>query len=229
MRRSCPCSHMRAYDPARRSHSGGATFGSAPSSSSARSRSASQGHEDGEHPLRTASRALGSGPGGVAVSRRTARRAGARVPETSGGEWSDSDWRNWRKRVFAPAALAVGLEPPALRPPALVCFVSPRRGCRVVEVAGQAGPLTDDGAEHLRPRDRGTQGAERTVAEEAIRQARDELVPLTYPRSRRTKPPRRRTPICGTSREADARTRTADPFITSEVLYQLSYVGGPQG
>ena len=27
------------------------------------------------------------------------------------------------------------------------------------------------------------------------------------------------------SLEADARTRTADPFITSEVLYQLSYVG----
>ena len=27
------------------------------------------------------------------------------------------------------------------------------------------------------------------------------------------------------SREADARTRTGDPFITSEVLYQLSYVG----
>src|SRR4029079_5990317 len=28
--------------------------------------------------------------------------------------------------------------------------------------------------------------------------------------------------------EADARTRTGDPFITSEVLYQLSYVGGPR-
>ena len=29
--------------------------------------------------------------------------------------------------------------------------------------------------------------------------------------------------------EADARIRTADPFITSEVLYQLSYVGnGPE-
>ena len=27
------------------------------------------------------------------------------------------------------------------------------------------------------------------------------------------------------SSQADARTRTADPFITSEVLYQLSYVG----
>jgi hypothetical protein len=25
--------------------------------------------------------------------------------------------------------------------------------------------------------------------------------------------------------QADARIRTADPFITSEVLYQLSYVG----
>ena len=27
--------------------------------------------------------------------------------------------------------------------------------------------------------------------------------------------------------EADAGTRTPDPFITSEVLYQLSYVGVP--
>ena len=30
-------------------------------------------------------------------------------------------------------------------------------------------------------------------------------------------------------READERTRTADPFITSEVLYQLSYVGMRRG
>ena len=30
------------------------------------------------------------------------------------------------------------------------------------------------------------------------------------------------------SLEADARTRTGDPFITSEVLYQLSYVGGAE-
>ena len=33
-------------------------------------------------------------------------------------------------------------------------------------------------------------------------------------------------PICEAGPGADARTRTADPFITSEVLYQLSYVGG---
>src|SRR6185437_2932760 len=32
-------------------------------------------------------------------------------------------------------------------------------------------------------------------------------------------------PICREDARADARTRTGDPFITSEVLYQLSYVG----
>ena len=32
-------------------------------------------------------------------------------------------------------------------------------------------------------------------------------------------------PVCRDFLEADARTRTGDPFITSEVLYQLSYVG----
>ena len=36
----------------------------------------------------------------------------------------------------------------------------------------------------------------------------------------------RHLPEAATDEEADARIRTADPFITSEVLYQLSYVGG---
>jgi hypothetical protein len=36
----------------------------------------------------------------------------------------------------------------------------------------------------------------------------------------------RQTEIPANGVEADARTRTGDPFITSEVLYQLSYVGG---
>jgi hypothetical protein len=31
--------------------------------------------------------------------------------------------------------------------------------------------------------------------------------------------------LCRAFVRADARIRTADPFITSEVLYQLSYVG----
>ena len=38
---------------------------------------------------------------------------------------------------------------------------------------------------------------------------------------RENRKPRR----AGLSHQADARTRTGDPFITSEVLYQLSYVG----
>jgi hypothetical protein len=31
--------------------------------------------------------------------------------------------------------------------------------------------------------------------------------------------------MSGAFNEADGETRTPDPFITSEVLYQLSYVG----
>jgi hypothetical protein len=32
--------------------------------------------------------------------------------------------------------------------------------------------------------------------------------------------------VCPEGKGADGETRTPDPFITSEVLYQLSYVGG---
>jgi hypothetical protein len=32
--------------------------------------------------------------------------------------------------------------------------------------------------------------------------------------------------LFGSTKGADGETRTPDPFITSEVLYQLSYVGG---
>lgn len=33
-------------------------------------------------------------------------------PGSSGGPWLDHDWRNWRKRVYAEAAKAVGIESP---------------------------------------------------------------------------------------------------------------------
>jgi hypothetical protein len=39
------------------------------------------------------------------------------------------------------------------------------------------------------------------------------------------RPAGRDSPAHAALTEADARTRTGDPFITSEVLYQLSYVG----
>ena len=66
-------------------------------------------------------------------------------------------------------------------------------------------------------------GDERISAEDAIRRAREALVPSPVPKLRRGGrglghiPPHRA--------KADERIRTADPFITSEVLYQLSYVG----
>ena len=44
--------------------------------------------------------------------------------------------------------------------------------------------------------------------------------------SQTTKPREWKTGLCWSFIGADARIRTADPFITSEVLYQLSYVGG---
>ena len=52
----------------------------------------------------------------------------------------------------------------------------------------------------------------------------------TSPRHQASNPNRPKTKkksafLAGLFYEADARTRTGDPFITSEVLYQLSYVG----
>ena len=61
-------------------------------------------------------------------------------PRQDGGPWQDHDYRNWRKRRFAPAALAAGVERP--RPYELRhSFVSLliHEGVSVVEVARQAG------------------------------------------------------------------------------------------
>jgi hypothetical protein len=66
-------------------------------------------------------------------------------------------------------------------------------------------------------------GVERVDAAEAIRKARAEsAVPRSYPHSNPQAQSRRKSLLI---ERADARTRTGDPFITSEVLYQLSYVG----
>ena len=42
-------------------------------------------------------------------------------------------------------------------------------------------------------------------------------------------PGKQKGPVSRAFLRADARTRTGDPFITSEVLYQLSYVGEADG
>ena len=70
----------------------------------------------------------------------------------------------------------------------------------------------------------GSAGAPASLVSELNRRV---LLPRVLPPERQVAPPH------GAKRggywafeEADARTRTGDPFITSEVLYQLSYVGG---
>ena len=52
---------------------------------------------------------------------------------------------------------------------------------------------------------------------------RSEDVPVSYPEPHSDVARAEEVPAKAT--KADARTRTGDPFITSEVLYQLSYVG----
>ena len=61
-------------------------------------------------------------------------------PAHDGGVWSDDDWRNWRRRVFAPAIRAAGLErvrPYDLRHAFVSLLIA--EGASVVEVARQAG------------------------------------------------------------------------------------------
>jgi hypothetical protein len=66
--------------------------------------------------------------------------------------------------------------------------------------------------------------AQRVTAIEAIEAARAEFdVRGEYAEGAEGEDAEARKPL--SILEADARTRTGDPFITSEVLYQLSYVG----
>jgi integrase len=74
-----------------------------------------------------------------AATPRPARNAFV-FPRRDGTPWSLDDWRNWRKRVYAPAASSAGLE--GTRPHDLrASFVSLLifEGRTVIEVARQAG------------------------------------------------------------------------------------------
>ena len=115
-------------------------------------------------------------------------------PTRDGRPWTDSHWRNWRKRIFEPAATKaglVGLRPYDLRHSFVSLLLA--EGRSVLEVAKQAGhsptmALTTYGhvIEEL-------EGAKKLPAETVIRQARDKLVRTTFARpterrrARRTK------------------------------------------
>ena len=130
---------------------------------------------------------------------------------------------------FTPATQSAGLKG-TVRPYDLRhSFVSLllTEGATVVEVARQAGhspAMTLSTYAHLFEE---LDGADRHSAEDKIRRAREAARtsrtrfvpanPIAAPSAKGETPAK--------ARKADARIRTADPFITSEVLYQLSYVG----
>lgn len=100
-------------------------------------------------------------------------------PRRDGGTWTDSDWRNWRRRVFQPAAAEAGLQ--TSRPYDLrASFVSLliHEGRTVVEVAAQAGHTPETCLRHYARLFRDAP-SERISAEQVIRGARDGLAVAT--------------------------------------------------
>jgi integrase len=107
-------------------------------------------------------------------------------PGREGRPWADHDWRNWRKRVYAPVADAVELD--GSRPYDLrhaFCSLLIAQGLSVVEIAQQAGhspAMMLATYAHLIEELAGT---ERRPAETVIRDARDKLVSEMCPPARR--------------------------------------------
>ena len=147
-------------------------------------------------------------------------------PTSRGTVWTDYDWRNWRTRVYRPLAAAVGLaesRPYDLRHSFASLLI--HEGVSAVEVARQLGnspAVTLDTYSHVFEE---LDPAERLPADEAIWAARTEFeVRSEYADADNEKEGRAQE--AAPRAEADGETRTPDPIITSDVLYQLSYVGG---
>jgi integrase len=100
-------------------------------------------------------------------------------PASTGGPWKEHDFRNWRRRVFQPAAKPLGITRPYdLRHAAASLWL--HEGRSVVDVAawlGHSPAMCLSTYAHVVSE---LQDAPRVDAEEAIRAARD--VPTRYPR-----------------------------------------------
>ena len=140
----------------------------------------------------------------------------------SGDLWQDDDWRNWRRRVFRPAAEAVGLSKP--RPYDLRhSFVSLliHEGVSIVEVAAQAGHSPQTCLSRYAHVFAEFDPTDRRPAADVIEEARAAAhVRATYAAGEVED--LRDSPESPQPLEALHRTRTDDPFLTMEVLYQLS-------
>ena len=143
-----------------------------------------------------------------------------------GGVSGEFDWRNWRRRVFGPAAAVAGVRvgrPYDLRHSFASLLI--HEGRSLADVAVQLGDAVATVAGTYTHAFVEADALERVPAAEAIEAARTATgvrrlyVELGLIGGKEGAE-------AASEERADARTRTGDPFITSEVLYQLSYVGG---
>ena len=140
-------------------------------------------------------------------------------PRAEGKPWAHDDWNNWRDRCFVPALEAIGVTgvvPYDLRHS--FCSLLIHEGTSVVEVAAHAGhaaTMTLSTYAHVFEE---LAGSARLDAEGQIKAARAAEVPVSYPEavgSNLSNQRKAESPKCTPSPQADARTRTGDPFITS--------------
>jgi integrase len=148
------------------------------------------------------------------------------------GEWSGDGWDNWRERIFQPAAIAVGLPHDTIPRDLRGSFASLLiEGLNVLEVAPELGHKPSTCLDIYGRLFEEFDPARRRAAIDVIRDAPErpfatERCPLGYPAEPRASDrigvlPRKaaNSSLFG---EALCRTRTGDPFLTMEVLYQLS-------
>jgi integrase len=94
-------------------------------------------------------------------------------PRHDGRFWTESDYRNWRSRIYKPTAAALGLptQPYALRHSFVSLLIQEGRDFR--DVARQAGHGPEVCARTYAHLFEEWDGAERISAEDAIRRARE--------------------------------------------------------
>jgi len=164
------------------------------------------------------------------LARGRPHRTALVFPDSGGGHLRR---QNWRRRVWIPALERAGV--------AYFRTYDLRHTCATLLL--YEGRTLNEVAEHLGHGDPGftartyahvmrdASRRRRITISEAITTARAAATrrPLVDPSASEVAPrPRRSRKKSLQIERADARTRTGDPFITSEVLYQLSYVGGAE-
>ena len=156
MRRSSPSWHTPAYGR----RGAGAALGARPRAHAARRgrrlARRHRGHQDRSEPDGARPRTAGAGSRRVAAARRTAAGGRAALPRARRKPWTATAYRNWRRRIYAPAAEAAGVErPAAVRPAPLVRVAADRRGTQRGRRRAPGRALAEGGARHLRARLRG--------------------------------------------------------------------------